>query len=660
MMGTVHRRQLVELLSSRGVGDARVLLAMGHVPREEFVPPGLREFAYRDAPLPIGEEQTISQPLIVALMAEAASIQSDDRILEVGTGSGYAAAVFSELAAEVYTVERHKTLARSAAERLHALGYENVHVLHGDGTLGWPEHGPYDAILVAAGGPDVPEALLGQLAPGGRIVIPVGTTPRDQRLIRVFRTPEGLVREDLGAVRFVPLVGRQGWPGEEPGDGASRGGRESAGDSGCVAIMRECAERFDSVEGVDAGSLLERIGDARVVMIGESSHGTSEFYRLRAELTRVLIDRRGFRIVGIEGDWPDAARVHRWVRGRAEPETWVPFSRFPTWMWRNRETAEFVEWMREWNAPRPREDQAGFFGLDLYSLFRSMESVIRYLEGIDPAAARVARERYGCLEPWQHDPAAYGRAAVTGVYDACEEEAVGILEGLLERELEYASRDGDRFLDASANARLVAGAERYYRIMYRGGNESWNHRDRHMADTLSHLLEVFGPDSRAVVWAHNSHVGDHRATEPGAGGQVTLGGLARQRLGARAYLVGQATDRGTVMAASRWDGPAEARSLRPAWPGSYEALSHATDFDAFFLHLRAPVRQELREELLDPRLHRAVGVIYRPETELQSHYYQTSLPDQFDTWIWIDETRALEPIPVRRETGLPETYPFGV
>jgi protein-L-isoaspartate(D-aspartate) O-methyltransferase len=241
---------------------------------------------------------------------------------------------------------------------------------------------------------------------------------------------------------------------------------------------------------------------------------------------------------------------------------------------------------------------------------------------------------------------------------------VEILRGLLKHRLDYLERDGEqdgeRFLDAAGNARLVAGAERYYRIMYQGGHEAWNHRDRHMFETLDALLAWRGTGARAVVWAHNSHVGHHGATELGGQGQVTLGGLARERMGPAAYLLGFGTDRGTVMAASHWGGAPERKALRPSWPGSYEALSHATDVPAFFLHLRDPVREGLTAELAPPRLHRAVGVIYRPETELQSHYYQTTLPEQFDTWVWVDQTQAVHPIPVRREEGLPETWPYGL
>lgn len=629
------RRNLVELLAARGVRSRPVLEAMKSVPRDAFVSEGLQEFAWEDTALPIGEEQTISQPLIVALMAEAAEIDAGDRVLEVGTGSGYAAAILARLAHRVYTVERHASLAGTARDRLERLGFQNVEVLHGDGTLGWAEHAPYDAIVVAAGGPEVPEPLLEQLAPGGILVIPVGRTERTQRLLRVRRTADDFREEDLGAVRFVPLVGERGW-------------RQPPSDEGAVRILRECAEPFESLEDFDPGSLAERLSGARVVLVGEASHGTSEFYRLRARLTRTLVEDHGFRIVALEADWPDAAWLDARVRGRepaaGEATGETPFQRFPTWMWRNAETRSFVDWLHRWNADRPLEDRAGIYGLDLYALYASARAVTRYLDGVDPEAARVARERYACLTPWQHDPAAYGRAVLTGQYRACEDEAVEILQALLQRRADYVGAEGWRFLDARENARLVADAEGYYRIMYRGGHQAWNHRDRHMVETLAAVLDWMGPESRAVVWAHNSHVGDHAATELGGQGQVTLGGLARERWGDGVRLVGQGTDRGTVMAAREWDTPGEVRTLRPAWAGSYGMICHETGIPAFAVHLREPVRQALRHELLPPRLHRAVGVIYRPETELQSHYFQAVLPEQFDSWIWVDETSAVRPL----------------
>jgi len=641
-------------LVARGVRDEAVLRAMRAVPREAFVAGELAEFAYEDAPLPIEAGQTISQPYIVAEMTVALRLGPESRVLEVGTGSGYAAAVLSRIAREVYTIERHAELAEAATRRLQSLGYDNVHVRHGDGTLGWPEHGPYDGIVVAAGGPDVPQPLLEQLAVGGNLVVPIGATPREQTLVRVTRTDaETYARENLGAVRFVPLIGAQGWPVPE----APRIGREPA----LPKLVREAAEPIGDIESEDLDALVDRIGDARVVLIGEASHGTSEFYRMRARITRELILRRGFTLVAIEGDWPDVAHIDGWVRHLPMPTVeWSPFTRFPTWMWRNTDVEQFARWLRQHNEGAIPERRVGFHGLDLYSLYTSIAEVLRYLDGIDPAAARVARERYGCLTPWQGDPAAYGRAVVTQGYRACESEVVAMLRDLLERRLDYMRRDGDRFLDALQNARVVANAEQYYRAMYYGSVHSWNLRDQHMFETLQVLLAFGGADAKAVVWAHNSHVGNAAATEMGVRGEFNIGQLARTEYGNAAFNIGFGTDRGTVAAATDWDGPMEVKRVRPSHADSYERLCHDSGVAAFLLPIRAPRRADVRDELMAPRLERAIGVIYRPDTELASHYFQAALPVQFDEYVWFDETRAVTPLVTASSRGVPETYPFGL
>ena len=648
------RRQI----AARGIRDPAVLEAMRTVPREAFLPPDLAEFAYEDAPLPIAQGQTISQPYIVALMTAALELRPEDRVLEIGTGSGYAAAVLGRVAREVYTVERHGELADSAAARLRELGFHNVHVLHGDGTLGWAAHAPYDAIVVAAGGPDIPRALVEQLAVGGRLVIPIGEDRSLQALTRVTRQADGtLRREDMGDVRFVPLIGAQGWqtPTEEAWTGRPR--RVSPPPT-VTRLLREVAEPITAAASeADVGALLERIGDARVVCLGEATHGTSEFYALRAQITKALVRTRGFTIVATEADWPDAARIHRHVRGLSvpAPPDWRAFARFPQWMWRNHEVLALVEWLRDWNTAHA---PVGFYGLDLYSLYRSLRLVLDYLDRVDPAAARVARERYGRLMVWEGDPATYGRAVVAGRYRACEDEVVAMLRDMLAREIEYAARDGEHFLDAVGNARVVANAEAYYRIMYYGGSASWNLRDRHMFETLEALLRFHGPDAKAVLWEHNSHLGDAAATEMGVRGELNVGHLCRERFGTRAYLVGFGTDHGTVAAAHEWDGPMRVMSVRPAHPESYERLCHDAGVPAFFLPLREPPRPEVREELTPPRLERAIGVVYRPDTELQSHYFHAALPHQFDEWIWFDETRAVRPITDADARGLPRSHPF--
>jgi protein-L-isoaspartate(D-aspartate) O-methyltransferase len=646
-------------LAARGIRDERVLAAMRAVPREAFIAAELGEFAYEDAPLPIEAAQTISQPFIVAAMTAALELEPHQRVLEVGTGSGYAAAVLSRIAAEVYTIERHAELAEAAERRLGQLGYANVRVRQGDGTLGWPEHAPYDAIVVTAGGPDVPPALQAQLVVGGRLVIPIGPTPREQELVRVRRVGEKEYRrEDLGAVRFVPLIGAGGWG--EPAITVAPPLRSRP--ELLAKLVRESAEPITDLEQASLDALVERIGNAKVVLMGEATHGTSEFYRMRAHLTRQLVRRRGFTIVAVEADWPDAAQVDHYVRHLAHhvaPET--AFTRFPTWMWRNQDVAEFVEWLRAHNAEVHEPDRrVTFAGLDLYSLYTSLAAVLRYLDDVDPEAARVARVRYGCLTPWQNDPAAYGRAVVTRGYRTCEAQVVANMRALLDKRLAYRQHDDDRFVDALQNARVVTDAERYYRAMYYGSRESWNLRDQHMFETLQLLLAFRGPETKAVVWEHNSHVGNAGATEMGVRGELNVGQLARQTFGDAAYLIGFGTDHGTVAAATDWDGPMEVKRVRPAQPESYERVCHEASVPAFALALREPRRDAVREELAAPRLERAIGVIYRPETELASHYFQAILPEQFDEYVWFDETRAVTPLGQTETHGMPDTYPFGL
>ncbi len=660
------RKEMVERdIAARGVRDELVLDAMRKVPREQFLPDNLREFAYEDSPLPIAGEQTISQPYIVAFMAEALMLKGGEKVLEIGAGSGYAAAVLSEIAANVYTVERLGPLAEKAAETLAELGYDNVHVLHGDGTRGWPDHAPYDAIVVAAGGPVVPESLKEQLKIGGRLVIPVGSDQRSQELVRVTRTSANEYRsEDIADVRFVPLIGEEGWTADKGADRtqARRAPRPASSEEEMlVRNLADAAESFPSIEAADLNPLMERIGSARIVLLGEATHGTSEFYRMRERITRDLIVKKGFSFVAIEADWPDAARVDHYVRHfQYPPSEWTAFARFPTWMWRNTEVRDFVSWLRKHNGAVERNKRVAFHGLDLYSLYNSIRSVLNYLDEVDPESARVARERYGCLTPWQRDPATYGHAALTGSYPTCESHVVRALTDLLAKRRTYAEHDGERFLDAEQNARLVANAERYYRIMYYGSRASWNLRDSHMFETLKNLLAYHGSDSKAVVWAHNSHVGNAGATEMAARGEYNLGQLCRREFGEGAYLVGFGTHSGTVAAASEWDGPMEIKTVRPALPNSYEQLCHATGLARFMLGLRG------RDDLCKPaglgneRLQRAIGVIYRPETELASHYFRASLPQQFDEYIWFDDSRAVTPLETAEVKGLPDTYPFGV
>ena len=659
----LRESMVVNQVAARGVRSGNVLNAMREVPRELFLPSELAAFAYEDSPLSIAAGQTISQPYIVAFMIEALGLRGGEKVLEIGAGSGYAAAVLGEIAGEVYTIEYIEELAKSAASILAELGYDNVQVLHGDGTLGWEEHAPYDGIVVTAGGPEVPESLQQQLKIGGRMIIPIGESRNFQELTRVTRVSETMFKsEDLADVRFVPLVGAQGW------STTSRTSKKKQfqpvtvnADEKLKSDVADACEPFNSLETANLDPLLERIGGARIVLIGEATHGTSEFYKLRNRITFELIVKKGFKFVAIEGDWPDAARIDHYVRHLDYPPSeWTAFSRFPTWMWRNEEVREFVDWLRIRNADIPPDERVAFHGLDLYSLYSSIRSILKYLDEVDPVTADIARERYGCLTPWQTDPATYGHAALSGSYRSCEAEVVGMLGELSRKHFEYAEHDGERFLDAIQNARLVANAERYYRVMYYGSRESWNLRDTYMFETLKTLQSFYGADNKAIIWAHNSHVGDAAATEMSARGEINIGSLCREEFGDNVYSIGFGTDNGTVAAASSWDGPMEIKSIVPSQAGSYEKLFHDVGLPGFLLGLRHLSSSSLRTALSKPRLERAIGVLYLPETELTSHYFQAVLPRQFDEYIWIDTTQAVQPFDTAELAGLPDTYPFGI
>lgn len=666
---SVERERMVTFqVARRGVSDKRVLDAMRQVPREAFVAAGMEEFAYEDSALPIAAGQTISQPYIVARMIEAAQISPGDCVLDVGTGSGYAAAVLSRLAGKVFSIERHRKLADDARRALEKLKYD-VEVRHGDGTLGWADAAPFDAILVAAGGPEIPEALRRQLKIGGRLIIPVGEPGGIQELVKVVRDGEDRFHEeDLGPVTFVPLIGEAGrresavdavpaferfWP---------RRRAVAARAPSATELIRQAAEPLPELDDPAFGAMFDRFADARVVLLGEATHGTSEFYRARAQITRRLIERHGFNIVAVEADWPDAARIDRYVRHKAVHVGSGPaFRRFPQWMWRNVEVANFVDWLRAHNSVLHPASHTGFFGLDIYNMNASIAAVIEYLDRVDPQAGAVARERYGCLTPWQRDPATYGRAALTAGYAKCERPVLLALRDLLDKQLEYEARDRDSFLDAAQNARLVASAERYYRAMYYATAESWNLRDRHMFDTLNDLMDWRGASARAVVWAHNSHIGNAAATDMGrTRDEINIGQLCRENFAADASLIGFGTDRGTVAAADDWDGPMKIKTVRPAHHESYEYLCRDAGIRRFLLDLRKGRHEDLRSSLMPARLERAIGVIYRPDTELASHYFDAHLPEQFDGYVWFEETQAIKPLPAESQKGLPDTYPFGL
>jgi erythromycin esterase-like protein len=428
-------------------------------------------------------------------------------------------------------------------------------------------------------------------------------------------------------------------------------------------LIADAAEPLPDIDDPAFGTFFDRFADARVVCLGEASHGTSEFYRARAAISRRLIERHGFTIVAVEGDWPDCATIDRYVRHRPARELeFTAFERFPMWMWRNREVDAFVRWMRRHNENRAYERMCGFYGLDLYNLSASIDAVIRFLDEEDPELATLAHRRYGCLEPWAADPALYGRHSLLEGYARCEVGVIQMLKDLLQKQVDCFGAECDEWLDAAANARLVKDAEAYYRIMYHGSAESWNLRDTHMFDTLNMILDAKGPDSKAIVWAHNSHIGNARFTDMGMHREeLNIGQLVKDKWGPRARLIGFGTHSGTVAAADDWDQPMKIKRVQPSLPESHERMSHESGVDRFLLDLRDG---EVREGLMEPRLERFIGVIYRPETERWSHYSEAILPKQFDGWVWFDETSAVTPLPGELRPGehreVEETYPFGL
>jgi erythromycin esterase-like protein/predicted phosphoribosyltransferase len=453
-------------------------------------------------------------------------------------------------------------------------------------------------------------------------------------------------------------------------DSPSRSAKSTARPTDIVATVRD---RIRPLHG-DPGqydALIEGIGDARVVLLGEATHGTHEFYRERAFITRRLITEKGFNAVAVEADWPDAYRINRYVSGSSADEEGVQaladFGRFPLWMWRNADVLDFIGWLRTHNEAQPVDRRAGFYGLDLYSLRASMQAVLNYLDKVDPDASRRARHRYGCFDQFG-DMQEYGYAAHFGGHPSCEREVIAQLLELNRQRAEYARRDGrvaaDEFFYAAQNARLVKNAEEYYRTMFMGRADSWNHRDRHMVDTLNELMRFLDRprrSARIVVWAHNSHLGDARATEMGERGELNVGQLVREQYGANAVAVGFTTYAGTVTAASEWDGPVHRKHVRPALVGSYERLFHDVHVPRFLLPLRTDL--DLASALAAPSLERAIGVLYVPETERASHYFYARLPQQFDFVLHFDGTRAVEPLDhsvLWEAHELAETFPSGL
>ncbi|KAL4937220.1 hypothetical protein BDV06DRAFT_232722 [Aspergillus oleicola] len=452
--------------------------------------------------------------------------------------------------------------------------------------------------------------------------------------------------------------------------------------SSLPALIRSSLRPLPSISNPNFASNFDTYASNRFLLLGDGSHGTSEFYSARAEITKRLISHHGYTMIALEADWPDAEELDRYVRQRPGPKARIgksherqqdtegeAFQRFPTWMWRNKEMQGLVEWVRDWNAKLQPEERVGIYGMDLYSLGTSMRAIIKYLDTVDPAMATEARKKYGCLEPYIAEPQEYGLDALQG-YKDCEKGVVSMLRNLLEKRLEYAEHrhDGEEFHSSEQNAYVVRDAERYYKAMYYSSAGSWTLRDSHMVDTLKRLMKHKPSGSKAVVWAHNSHCGDARHTAMGRRRrEVNIGQLCREAFGEEnVALIGCGTHTGTVAAASSWGDDMQIMNVKPSMRESWERLAHDTGVPSFLLdlredHMSREVREALHEE--KTRLQRFIGVIYRPDTERVSHYSAADLVNQFDGYVWFDETSAVQPLELLQPNtalGEEETYPFGL
>ena len=431
-------------------------------------------------------------------------------------------------------------------------------------------------------------------------------------------------------------------------------------------LIRKAAKSLPPIISAAFGAEFDSFAQSRVVLIGGATHGTSEFYRARAAITKRLIQEHGFNIVAIEAGYPDASSIDRYVRLKPQMTLTEPaFSRFPTWLWKNTDVNEFVAWLRIHNSELPPDKRTGFYGLDLYNLYNSTIAVTNYLETVDAEAAKAARLRYGSLSPWIDNPQKYGLAGLTRENAPCEEDVVKVLVDLLVHSLEYSKADEESLMDAEQNAHLVADAEQYYRTMYYGDAHAWNLRDEHMFETLQRILAFKGESAKAVVWAHNCHVGDARVTGMGMERQgINIGQLCREDYGDNVSIIGFGTHTGTVAAADDWEQPMKVMKLNPSISDTVERLAHDSGLSEFMLDLRKDhIDETLRQALIKPRLERFIGVVYRPDTELWSHYSKVILSKQFDAYVWFDETSAVKPLPaeeIHHAIAADDTYPFGL
>ncbi|GAA4946353.1 protein-L-isoaspartate(D-aspartate) O-methyltransferase [Algibacter agarivorans] len=635
-----------EQLKDKGISNTLLLKAFQDVPEAFFLSETLHPYFYEDVRIEKSIEKTEPRVIVVARMLEQLEIKKEENILIIGVDSVYILAVLSKIYKDVYAVETTKTYSNWALEVLKNIDITNVHIKTGKLENGWKEKAPFNAILSASEFKEIPDTIKSQLKIGARLLAPVGPDWSHVMLETMKRISETeyvtkALRDNyfIPKPKLLPVISTETYPE-----------REIIDEIGISSIPFKTIKKFP-IDG-----LLERIGDAKVVLLGEASHGTSEFYTTRQEITKALIEKKGFNLVCAEADWSDAEQINNYVRHQYKGQDWMPFARFPEWMWKNKEVLDFVEWLKKYNSKH--DNSIGFYGLDLYGLENSIDLVINYLQDIDPDLAVLAKLRYSCIMPYMSNPSVYGKLVKTEKLKSCEKEVLKMLFDLLKNKKRL--NHSQAYFYAYQNATVVVDAERYYKSMYYGSAESWNLRDFHMFYTLKSLLSYYGNNSKAVVWAHNSHIGNALATQMYARGEINIGHLCKEHFGSQSYQIGFGTHTGTVAAAKNWGEKMNVMTVNDSVSDSYENLCHRTNVPNFTLPLGADYSEKkLREFLSTPRLERAIGVVYKPETERMSHYFKAVLASQFDEYIWFNKTKAITPIPQKTEaTKRQDMHPF--
>lgn len=635
-------------LKHKGIKNALLIKAFEGLPKALFTSKELHPFSYQESETDYQFETIEPRVIVIAKMLEQLKIKEDEKILVIDVDSVYVLAALSKIYKEVFMIDANETYATWASQVLKNIGVENVSVKTDREPLGWKENAPFDTILIASEFEEVPDSLKEQLKIDGKLLVPIGPDWSHSVFEIIERVTLNEYRIEklrdnffIPNPKILPEIGTTEFPEKE-----------------IVQEIKAKAIAFKSIKNFPMDDLLDRIGDARVVLMGEASHGTSEFYLARQEITKALIEKKGFNFVCAEADWGDAQQINNYVRNKHDKRDWVPFVRFPQWMWRNKEVLEFVEWLKKYN--ESHRNSKGFYGLDLYGLENSINLVIDYLEKVDTRLANLAKARYGCIEPYMSDPAVYGKMVLSKQMISCEKDILKMLIDLLKNKNKL--DNSPEYYYAYQNANVVVDAERYYKAMYYGSAESWNLRDFHMFHTLKSLLTYFKPNAKAIVWAHNSHIGNALATEMYSRGEINIGHLCKEHFGEQSYHIGFGTHTGTVAAANNWGGEMEFIPVNKSLPDSYENLCAQTEIPSFTLPLRANHSGEkLRELLGTPKLERAIGVIYRPKTERMSHYFRAVLPSQFDEYIWFRSSNAVTPITSKSIVPeLIESHPFSL